>query len=656
MNIRVLWQKWFGRAKLEDFAHSPSEQKKPRTPDKPPTSTLKKARVYIEENRFSIALQLLKQQSHHLHKHAEYWLLLSVCFQFLGRPKEAEAALRRHKSFGPVSDDIEGRHARLLAECGTYGHARSLVTRRMASSAPTLESAISFARIQEIFGGQHMAIKTYETLIANVPQHAEALNNLANLKKQQNEYGVAEDLYRQAIALNPSGATPHRNLGDLLVKTFRLKEAIEEYKQTVALAPNNPYFLSDLFFTQHYSSEFNANAFKAVAKMWGKKFAQKSDNALKQPQIKNRPPLRIGLLSGSFRRHPVGFIGLPGLERLSPDEFTIYCYANQVGGDHYTERFRKLSKRWRSVTHLDDDQLHALICQDQIDVLIEMSGHASGHRLPIVGRRVAPLQIKWVGGQYNTMGIESIDYFLSDDIESPPEHDTLYTEKIHRLPKVYACYEPPPDVPNVSRLPALKNGYITFGCLNKSNKIGDASVALWSKCLALAADSRLILQGEVYADQNIIDRVTSMFAAHGISPQRIECRGFAPHPALFSTYNDIDIALDPHPYSGCLTTCESLWMGVPVATLPGPTFAGRHSASFLTTVGLADWIADSELSFVTLIKEQCDDLKTLSTLRDGLRTRLLSSPLCDAEQFGRDLGQALKDMWREKILTGKEAA
>jgi predicted O-linked N-acetylglucosamine transferase (SPINDLY family) len=248
------------------------------------------------------------------------------------------------------------------------------------------------------------------------------------------------------------------------------------------------------------------------------------------------------------------------------------------------------------------------------------------------------------------MGIKVIDYFLSDNIESPPEHDALYTEKIHRLPRVYACYEPPVDAPNVSHLPALQNGYVTFGCLNKSNKIGDASISLWSKCLALTADSRLILQGEVYTDENIADRVRSMFAAHGIAPQRIECRSFAPHPDLFLTYNDIDIALDPHPYSGCLTTCESLWMGVPVATLPGPTFAGRHSASFLTAVGLEDWIADSEQSFIDLIEQRSNNLEALAKLRNDLRERMTSSPLCDAEQFGQDLGQALKDMWKEKIL------
>lgn len=214
-----------------------------------------------------------------------------------------------------------------------------------------------------------------------------------------------------------------------------------------------------------------------------------------------------------------------------------------------------------------------------------MSGLAVGHRLPVVVRRVASVQVKWVGGQFNTMGIKTVDYFLSDPVESPPEHDAYYGEIIYRLPDVCACYEPPENAPPVSPLPAERRSYITFGGLNKTNKL---TIALWSRCLNTVPRSRLILKSDSFEHTGTIRRVKNLFGNHGIDEERIECRNFTPHPDLFEAYHDIDIALDPHPYSGCLTTCEALWMGVPVVTLPRPTFAGRHSASFLTSVGLQD--------------------------------------------------------------------
>ncbi len=312
----------------------------------------------------------------------------------------------------------------------------------------------------------------------------------------------------------------------------------------------------------------------------------------------------------------------------------------------FQQPVKALAERWRPVDHLSDVSLEKLIREDQIDVLVEMSGHAAGHRLPVVARRVAPVQVKWVGGQFNAMGVDAIDYFLSDSVESPPEDDALYQETIYRLPDAYACYDPPIEAPPVSELPALKNGFITFGSLNKSNKLNDETLALWSHCLKQIEDSRLILQSDVFADASVVARAKASFAAHGIEESRLEFRAFTPHPTLFESYHDIDIALDPHPYSGCLTTCEAMWMGVPVITLPGSTFAGRHSASFLTAVGLTDWIVGDQDAYVARLKEKAADLKSLASLRSELRQCMLQSPLCNAERFASNLETALFEMWR----------
>ncbi len=613
----------------------------------PVDAALPYARSLVDTRQFTAAFQVLFRYRRQLKDSPDYWLLFGVSCQFIGLSTEAEAAFRHYRSLGPVAPEMESRHARLIGDKGEYGQSSALLSRYMMGPAQTSETTIAYARVQEIQGDRTAAAKIYEDILAADPKHVEALTNLGNLTKASKDFVRSESLYRRGLELSPTSATLHKNLSNLLGATFRAEEAVQELERSVELSPSNPYNLSDLIFSQHYLKRVEQNEFKAHAGTWGRKHGTTQKQIVRPKNSNAKTPLRIGLISGSFRQHPVGFLALAGLEQLDRTEFSITCYANQVGGDSYTERFRKLSDRWRQIVHLNDEHLTSLIREDRIDILIEMSGHAAGHRLPVVARRVAPLQIKWIGGQFNTMGIDAIDYFLSDPVESPSSHDDLYFERIHRLPSVYACYEPPVAAPTVGSLPALTNEYITFGSLNKLNKISPETVSLWSACLRAVPDSRLILQNETFDDPNSIEHAYALFAAHKIDASRIQCIGFTPHPDLFRTYHRIDIALDPHPYSGCLTTCEALWMGVPVVTLPGPTFAGRHSASFLSATGLPDWIADDEDHYIRIISEKCVDLEALSELRKNLRQKMAQSPLCNAEQFGQDLGTALKTMWKE---------
>lgn len=622
----------------------------------PDQALLVYARSLIDVGQFMSAYRLLTHHRRRLSIEPEFWLLFGIAHQFIGLPLEAAAAMRKHVSFGLGPTEITSRYARLIADCGDYGQARNMLARQMVDAEPSGETGIAYARVKEILGDQETPTKIYEDILSAAPNHNEALTNLGNLSKLSGDYARAESLYRRALQVQETSATSHKNLADLLGKSFRQEDAVAELARSVELAPNNPYNQSDFMFAQHYLARMMPKHFKAAAARWGEQHDRPKVSAPHSRQNVKASPLRIGLLSGSFRRHPVSFLALAGLEKLDDSHFSITCYANQAGGDAYTDRFRTLAERWRPVAHISDDQLAAMIQDDRIDILIEMSGHASGHRLPVVARRVAPVQVKWIGGQFNTMGIDAIDYFLSDPVESPESHDADYFERIHRLPDVYACYEPPRGTPDVSTLPALGQRHVTFGSLNKTNKISPETAALWSQCLEAVPGSRLILQNAPFDDQSNIDRAHAMFAEHGIESGRIQCMGFTPHPELFQSYHQIDIALDPYPYSGCLTTCESLWMGVPVVTLPGPTFAGRHSASFLTATGLEDWIAADENDYVRIVSEQSADQKGLSELRQKLRQTMAESPLCDSDQFAAHLAKALNTMWLEKTARVEKAA
>jgi predicted O-linked N-acetylglucosamine transferase (SPINDLY family) len=293
---------------------------------------------------------------------------------------------------------------------------------------------------------------------------------------------------------------------------------------------------------------------------------------------------------------------------------------------------------------MSDAAVAERIRDDCLDILVDLSGHGDGGRLLVIARRPAPVQVKWVGGLFNTTGIDVIDYLLSDGIETPPGDERWYTERNVRLPDGYVSYDPPADAPPVGPLPALANGHVTFGCFNNFAKVNDGVIELWCALMRELDGSRLILKAKQLADPPLRARLFEAFEQRGIGGGRVELLAHSPHADLLATYNRIDIALDPYPYSGGLTTCEALWMGVPVITLLGPTFAGRHSASHLTNVGLADWIVADREAYAETAVSWAQDLPRLARLREDLRDRVRRSPLCDHPRFARNLESAFRQM------------
>ena len=355
----------------------------------------------------------------------------------------------------------------------------------------------------------------------------------------------------------------------------------------------------------------------------------------------DRPKLCVGLLSGRFCRHAVGFLTLAGLEKVDPSKIEFFLYANASPQDDYTDRFKALTAHWHDITEVDDAAAASLIHEHELDILIDMAGHSGGSRMGVILRKPAPLQAKWAGGQHGTTGVAALDCFVTDEVETPKDHDQYFHETPIRLPNAYACYTPPPDAPAVASLPATHNGYLTFGCFNNIAKLTGSTIATWAEILNHFPTSRLILKHSALSEQITRDRVAAQVSSYGISPLRLDLRAPTDHVAHLKAYSVVDIALDPFPWSGCVTTCESLWMGVPVLTLLGEAFCHRHSASFLTTVGLEDWVATDQKQYIDKAIAAGEDVTFLSELRAGLRSRVMESPLCDAQQFGRDFENVL---------------
>jgi predicted O-linked N-acetylglucosamine transferase (SPINDLY family) len=300
---------------------------------------------------------------------------------------------------------------------------------------------------------------------------------------------------------------------------------------------------------------------------------------------------------------------------------------------------------WHDTERLPDAALAELIRADHIDVLFDLTGHTCHNRLLVFARKPAPLQITWIG-YVGTTGLAAMDYLLADRHHVPAEAERHYCEQVLRMPDGYVCFAPPSEAPPVSPLPALASGQITFGSFNQPAKFSATLIATWSALLRALPDARLMLRYRGLGSPLAAERIHRLFATQGIDARRVLLAGGSSRADLLAAYSQIDVALDTFPYSGGLTTCEALWMGVPVVTCPGATFAGRHALSHLSTVGLTETIAGDGQEYVALAVALARDLQRLAALRSTLRARMAASPLCDGPRFARNLMTVLRDAWR----------
>ena len=291
-----------------------------------------------------------------------------------------------------------------------------------------------------------------------------------------------------------------------------------------------------------------------------------------------------------------------------------------------------------------------MIVDDEIDILVDLSGHTGGNRLPVFARKPAPLQVTWAG-YVGTTGLTAMDYLLSDKYSTHEDEEQYHSEKVIRMPDSYVCYDPPSYAPEVGTLPFKRNGNVTFGSFNAPSKINAEVISLWSEVLEKVPHSHLVIKYRGIGSNTNLERLSGLFEAKGISRTRVTLEGYSPHSELLARYNDIDIALDPFPYSGGLTTCEALWMGVPVVTVPGATFASRHSMSHLSTVGLPEMISVDYDDYVGLAVGLAHDIDRLSELRSGLRQKMASSPICDRQKFAEGFATHMREIWRDWCLS-----
>jgi protein O-GlcNAc transferase len=490
-------------------------------------------------------------------------------------------------------------------------------------------------------GQRHRASRLWERLDKLQPGSVETLWNLAMYHAHEDDAETAAIYFRKVMELEPRKPLLHTNLGNALRLTGRIEEAMAIFREGARLFPDRIRESSNYLYSMHFDPASSPEQVHAEHTAWGQTLEATIPAA--SAHHNNRSPdrrLRIGYVAPYFRGHVVGYSLLPPFREHDRSQFEIYCYSDTREPDEMTVAFRQGADAWRDTAGLSDAELAVQVSKDQIDVLVDLVMHMDGVRLGTFARKPAPVQVTWLA-YVGTTGLSRMDYRFTDAVLDPPgQTDHFYTEQSFRLESIW-CFEPPANGPVVRPLPAEKNGYITFGCLNNFAKINDAVLEVWREILAAVPDSRLML---VPPMGKIPSHVREKL---GVTPGRLIGLPRESRLDYFKNYHRIDLALDPFPCAGGITTLDGLWMGVPAVTLAGPTAVSRSGLAILSKVGLTELVAKSKADYVALAIALARDTARLRDLRAGLRGRLERSLLMDARRFTRQIESAYRTIWHK---------
>jgi len=497
----------------------------------------------------------------------------------------------------------------------------------------------------------HQAGRLFEMAAKVAPNMALSQYAYGHFLINNRMYELGLSYINRAIELDPLQPSPYlaRALGYL--GQGLIDEAMGCYSRASELRPDSIEIAgAQLFTLQHKPSVTKADLLDAHRK-WG---------ALARPQsprdrlyFKNDPDLRrnlrIGLVSADMHRHAVAFLSLRAFEQLAAMGYEIFCFKTdrKRQDDDFSERYKAIAKSWRDVSDLDDQALAALISEQEIDILFDLAGHTAGNRLTLFAMRAAPVQLTWAG-YVGSVGLDTYDGLIADPIEIPPAHDEFYVEPIIRLPDCYVCYHPPTQAPDVGPLPFLESGAFTFGCFNRPAKINAEVGRAWSRILEQVPHARILMVYGGLGEVSTREAIYKVLESGGVMRDRVDLVGEHEQSKLLQAYAErVDLALDPFPYSGGVTTLEAMWMGVPTVTFVGDTFAGRHSATHLTAAGLGNFCTDSIDAYINLAVDWTRRPEELAALRAELREKVAASPLNDEVRFGNNLDVALRGLWQD---------
>lgn len=608
----------------------------------------------------------------------------------LGQTDQAESSLRRAIALGPSWSQPYFHLGKLLHNVGRTDEAAAELRKALEADPYFAEAALHLGSIERSAGRLQSALVLFLRAASAAPRHAKAHLMVATAYRDLDNYERALAAYRQCIEIDPDAALAWNDLSVLYQLDGRLDEALIHARRAIEIDPNYPEARASLagalavggdseeagrvyesmridgeippVIATNYLNNLNyvdtvqpstlvSRHRTIVSRAFGLGLEVAAHSNIPDPER----PLRIGYVSADFRRHSVAYFIEPVIASHDRSQFHVTCYYNRIVVDEVSERIRRSADSWVPCERWSDEDLVQRIRRDDIDVLVDLSGHTEGNRLAVFARKPSPLQLTWLGYP-TTSGLPTMDYRITDAIVDPPGSDAWSTETLLRMPHSYYCYRPFERAPDITLSPSGSGRPITFGSFNSLAKVGTATLDLWAAVLGAVPGSLLVVKAKGLTDDGVRSRLLEKLRGRGIDAGRVTVRGWEKqHGAQLSVYAEVDIALDTFPYNGGTTTCETLWMGVPVVTLAGSTHASRMGASLLGAAGLPEWVAVSPEEYVRIAVGLARDRKRLADLRQGMRDRLRRSPLMDEVRFTRNLESMYREIWRKWCLELRQA-
>lgn len=612
-------------------------------------SNKQQVRALIQGQRWVEAKVLCTQICQVAPGDAETWFLLGALNGQLGVFVEAETSFRQAIALRP---DFSEAHYNLGIALRDQGRLRESVEHlqtaiRLRPGFVPAYSDLGFALLD--LNEPEKAAEAYRAGLQYTPDAAEAHANLGGALHLSGAYEEAAACFHRALQTNPGNANFHDHLATIRCCQGKLQDALASHREALRLKPNEAKYYSNYLLTLHYDPEQKARSLFTEHRRWGglhARLAVVPDAYANEAEPSRR--LRIGYVSADFRNHSVAYFFEPLLSGHDPAVVETFCYSAVRHPDAVTHRLEAMAHHWRSISGMTDADVFDVVQEDGIDILIDLAGHTAGNRLGVFAQKPAPLQITWLGYP-STTGLPTMDYRFTDTWADPPGvSEQFHTEALVRLPHGFLCYRPSADVAPTA-LPAVETaGHVTFGSCNELARINEVMISRWAEILNAVPESRLIISNDALADVPTREHYYGLFEAAGIDRNRLDLQDIPRDNAgRLNLYNRVDIALDTFPYNDTITTCEALWMGVPVVTLAGQTHAGRVGVSLLSQVGLHECIAENPDRYREIAVHLANDRQKLGGWRGSLRDRMRRSSLCDTTGFARDVEAAYRTIWSE---------
>lgn len=589
--------------------------------------------------------------------YAEVHCAFGVALKQLGQLDDAVVSFQKaraispdlveaHTNLGMALKDLYNRGNVLLGNGKPEGAIASY--RRALEIEPNLpEAHCNLGVALQALGQFEQAAQSYRCAVKIKPDYADAYFNLGNALKDFGQLDNAVVNYQLAVGKNPTFVAAHNNLGLALQEIGEIDDAIASYRRALKIDPSYSDSQNNLLLAMNYTASHTPAHYREQAHEFSRIVASKVDKRFSAWRCSAQPKhLRVGLVSGDLRKHSVGFFLEGLLAHIDPARIELIAYPTLPDEDELTARIRPYFSAWNALSGKSDADAARQIHADGVHVLLDLSGHTAHNRLPVFARKPAPVQVTWLGLPATT-GVAEMDYVLGDAHAIPIEHESHFSETVWRMPQSYLCLTIPASPVNVTPLPALTEGFVTFASFNNLTKMSDAVVTTWSRILKSVPNSRLMLKAKQLSDPAVCEKTRQRFASRGIAPERLTVSGMlASRNEHLAAYHKVDIALDTFPYPGVTTSVEALWMGVPVLSLLGDRFLSLSAKSIAHHAGLPDWVAADQDDYVAKAAAFTSDLQRLALLRAGLREQVLASPLFDARCFARNFEEALWGMWQ----------